>query len=77
MENSLEHAIRLLGSQKALADAIGVSPKTVWAWVNRKAVPAEHCPEIEKATKGAVRCEDLRPDVNWSIVRESSGMEAA
>jgi len=77
MENSLEHAIRLLGSQKALADAIGVSPKTVWAWVNRKAVPAEHCPAIERATNGAVRCEDLRPDVDWAYLRNSTNQEAA
>jgi len=77
MKNSLEHAIRLLGSQKALADAIGVSPKTVWAWVNRKAVPAEHCPAIERATNGAVRCEDLRPDVDWAYLRNSTNQEAA
>ncbi|WP_396189721.1 helix-turn-helix domain-containing protein [Flavobacterium sp.] len=73
MEKSLNQAIYLLGSQKALADAIGVSPKTIWAWVSRKAVPAEHCPEIEKATAGAVRCEDLRPDVDWAYLRGSKG----
>jgi DNA-binding transcriptional regulator YdaS (Cro superfamily) len=77
MEKSLNQAIYLLGSQKALADAIGVSPKTIWAWVNRKSVPAEHCPAIEKATSGAIRCEDLRPDVDWAYLRKSQKPEAA
>lgn len=25
---------------------------------------------IEQFTNGAVRCEDLRPDVNWSVLRK-------
>lgn len=66
-----------MGSQKALADAIGVSSKTVWAWLNREAVPAEYCPAIERATNGAVRCEDLRPDVDWAYLRNSTNEDAA
>lgn len=77
MEKSLTRAICLLGSQKSLAEAVGVSPKTVWAWVSRKTVPAEHCPAIEKATNGAVRCEDLRPDVDWAYLRNSTNEDAA
>lgn len=38
-------------------------------WKARGNVPAEHCPAIERATAGAVRCEDLRPDVAWSVLR--------
>ncbi len=30
---------------------------------------AERCIEIEKAAGGAVRCEDLRPDVDWAYLR--------
>jgi DNA-binding transcriptional regulator YdaS (Cro superfamily) len=40
-------------------------------------VPAAHCPSIERATKGAVRCEDLRPDVDWAVLRNSSEQVAA
>ena len=43
-------------------------------------IPAEHCPAIERATGGAVRCEELRPDVAWSVLRataEPSAQEAA
>ena len=27
------------------------------------------CIEIENQSRGEVRCEDLRPDVNWSVIR--------
>ncbi|OCG12730.1 YdaS family helix-turn-helix protein [Gilliamella apicola] len=27
------------------------------------------CIEIENQSCGEVRCEDLRPDVNWSVIR--------
>ncbi len=72
MEKPILSAIRILGSQRLLADAIGVNPKTVWAWVNRDRVPAEYCPAIERATDGEVRCEELRPDADWAYLRSSS-----
>lgn len=67
--NGLQRAIDILGSQSALAGAIGRVPQVVNNWVRRGNVPAESCPEIEKATKGAVLCEDLRPDVDWAYLR--------
>ena len=30
------------------------------------------CISIERATSGAVRCEDLRPDVDWAYLRGTS-----
>ncbi len=70
---ALRRAVDLLGSQASLARAInlsGPSPKAVvWAWFDRGRIPAEHCPAIERATGGAVRCEDLRPDVDWQVLR--------
>lgn len=77
--NALQQAISQTGGQSKLAKAIGVAPQVVNNWLARKNVPADHCPAIEKATGGAIRCEDLRPDVEWSVVRgtclvaESSG----
>ncbi|HEY4530940.1 MAG TPA: YdaS family helix-turn-helix protein [Luteimonas sp.] len=29
------------------------------------------CIAIERESKGAVRCEDLRPDVDWSYLRKT------
>lgn len=46
-------------------------------WRKRGRVPAEHCPAIERATGGAVRCEDLRPDVDWAVLRGAPAVEAA
>ena len=56
-----------------MARALGVTPPTVHQWqTGRRPVPAERCPDIERATGGAVRCEDLRPDVDWGVVRQSA-----
>ena len=46
-------------------------------WQKRGRVPAEHCPAIERATGGKVRCEDLRPDVDWSVLRDGVKCEEA
>lgn len=63
-------ACEIMGSQKALADALEVSPSTVNQWVSEiRPIPAEHCPTIEKLTGGAVRCEDLLADVDWAYLR--------
>lgn len=43
----------------------------------RKAVSAHQrlgadlCIKIDKASKGEIRCEDLRPDVDWAYLRGS------
>lgn len=66
----LTRAIQIVGSFSALARDLGLTKGAVWQWTmpGRK-VPAEHCPDIERITSGAVRCEELRPDVNWAYLR--------
>lgn len=57
-------------SGAALAKKIGVPDSLISQWRNEtRPVPADRCPAIERATKGAVRCEDLRPDVDWAYLR--------
>lgn len=57
-------------SQADLAKELGVTPGAVSQWVSGTTeVAAERCPAIERATGGQVRCEDLRPDVEWSVLR--------
>lgn len=68
----LDRAIEIAGSQSALARFCGVAQTAVSAWRVRKSIPAEYCPAIERATSGAVRCEELRPDVDWSVLRGTS-----
>ena len=63
-----------LNQRRGLATAIGrsicVSPVLISQWANHiRNVPAGRCPDIEAATGGAVTCEELRPDVNWSVLR--------
>jgi DNA-binding transcriptional regulator YdaS (Cro superfamily) len=58
------------GGGHALAKEVGVSQVMISQWkTGTKQVPAERCPSIEKATNGAVRCEELRPDVDWAFIR--------
>ena len=66
--NQIDRAIAIAGGLTALSEIIGQSPQVVSNWRSRK-VPAERCPAIERATKGAVRCEELRPDVDWAFIR--------
>lgn len=70
----VDKAAGILGSQVALAALCGVSRGAVNQWKDpSRKVPAEHCPVIERATKGLVRCEDLRPDVAWDVLRMQAG----
>jgi DNA-binding transcriptional regulator YdaS (Cro superfamily) len=63
-------ACAIVGGQAAMARTLGVKPPTVNEWIkSKRPIPAERCPAIERATSGAVRCEDLRPDVDWSVLR--------
>lgn len=61
------------GSNRDLARAVGVSDVIVSQWkTGTRQVPAERCPAIERTTGGAVRCEDLRPDVDWAYLRATN-----
>lgn len=69
-EEALDQASEIVGSMQALGEKLGVTKGAVGQWkLPGRRVPAEHCPAIERLTDGVVRCEDLRPDVDWAIVR--------
>lgn len=75
---ALDKAIRILGSLVAVGAVCNVSKGAVSQWKDEgRRIPAEHCPLIERATNGAVRCEELRPDVAWDVLRMQAGMEPA
>jgi len=58
------------GQASLLGRLMNVSPVLISQWANgHRPIPAERCPEIERATGGAVICEDLRPDVDWQVIR--------
>lgn len=65
--DALRRAIGVAGTAAGLARSVGVSVNAPLMWLERGRVPAEHCPDIERET--GVRCEELRPDVSWYVLR--------
>lgn len=70
---ALDEAITGAGGVGALAGRIRVAASAPSMWKSRGRVPAEHCPAIERET--GVRCERLRPDVAWDVLRMQAGQE--
>lgn len=66
---ALQLAIIKAGGKSALAEGLGVSYQVLSNWCSR-GVPAERCPDVERLS--GVRCEALRPDVNWSVLRATA-----
>ena len=68
MKHPIEKAAEIAGSEKALADWLGVTKAAVWQWKQEgRKTPIEHCPEIERRTCGAVTRRDLRPS-DWEQI---------
>ena len=65
-------ACKIVGKNSDMAKFLGVSAPTVTQWINGvRRVPAERCPDVERATGGLVTCEELRPDLaeQWAYLR--------
>jgi DNA-binding transcriptional regulator YdaS (Cro superfamily) len=71
-KEAIGEAVRLAGGQSALAAALGKRQAHVYHWLQAGRVPAQYCPSIERITSGAVTCEDLWPDTEWSVLRISA-----
>ena len=79
-DTRFDRVVAAFGSQVELARAIGVSPGRVAQW-RRRGIPAERCFEIEQQSRAiaakrgdpalVVLCEELRPDLDWAVVREN------
>lgn len=70
--DAVRRAAKLLGSQRALAIALGVAPVNVSQWLSSaslkgRPVPPKQCVRIEALTKGAVSRRELRPD-DWQDI---------
>lgn len=69
-EAALDEVVSIVGSMQLLADHLGVTKGAVGQWkLDDRRIPAEHCPAIERLVNGKVRCENLRPDVDWAYLR--------
>lgn len=62
METGIEKAVRIAGSQTALAQLLGLTPQAVQKWVGRGKPPVERCKDIETALHGQVTRVELDPD---------------
>lgn len=65
MQNPIDTAAEVIGSQQALAVALGVTKAAVWQW--KKQVPVIYCLRIERLTAGKVSRKDLRPN-DWHLI---------
>jgi DNA-binding transcriptional regulator YdaS (Cro superfamily) len=75
-QEALDKVVSIVGSMQAVADHLGVTKGAVGQWkLQGRRVPAEHCPAIEKMVGGAVTCEELRPDVDWAVLRGQTGVK--
>ncbi len=63
--NGIKAAINLFGSQKNLANKLGLKPQNLQVWISgKRSIPPKRCVQIEKLTNGAVTRKDLRPN-DW------------
>lgn len=76
--NLISYINQKRGRAAELSRSIGLTPVLISQWANgQRQVPAERCPEIEKATLGVVSCEELRSDVDWAYLRGTQSKESA
>jgi len=61
--DQLMKLIAWVGSRKRLADECGVTPQSVYYWVKRGRISAQHATIVERKTDGLFKRADLRPDV--------------
>jgi DNA-binding transcriptional regulator YdaS (Cro superfamily) len=73
--DALEQAIAHMGGITVLSRALGITGRSVVHQWRLTRVPAEHCPDVEALT--GVRCEELRPDVNWAVLRSKPRKQKA
>jgi len=75
-QTNLKKAIAKMGGVAATVRKLGLNGHAVvYQWTKNR-VPAERCIQIETVTEGAVRCEDLRPDLRWDVLRNSKDEKA-
>ena len=64
MSNPIKLAIEQIGSQRALAEALNVSPSFVSQCLSGyRKMPVGHCRRIEELTSGSVTRAQIRPDI--------------
>ncbi|WP_200780894.1 helix-turn-helix domain-containing protein [Klebsiella oxytoca] len=73
MNPYIQKAVEIAGGQAALARACGVSQPAVFRWLNGRRVKADHVMSIVKATNGAVKAYEIRPDLPDTFPHPADG----
>ncbi|AWX15583.1 transcriptional regulator [Mergibacter septicus] len=66
MKESISKAIKICGSQTALANYCGVSQQTVCKWLNGGGIRAKYIQRIVNATNGKITADELLSELNKS-----------
>lgn len=74
LKSPLEQACDVVNGPSRLAELLSkrgrpVSKASISRW-KKERVPAEACPDIEALT--GIKCEHLRPDVHWEVLRKKA-----
>ncbi len=60
------------GAQSRMSKATKIPAPMLSAYASgARRVPADQCPEIERASGGRVRCEGMRPDEPWHRIPDA------
>jgi DNA-binding transcriptional regulator YdaS (Cro superfamily) len=59
----IEKAVKIIGSQTALAKHFEIEPQAVQQWISSGRVPTKRVLGIEALTNGEVSRHELRPDI--------------
>lgn len=62
--------ITKLGGPTIVAASLGITSQAISLWASKNKIPAERCPELELLSQGTIKCEEMRPDVKWWVLRE-------
>lgn len=63
----IKHVLDNAQFRASIVAKLGVTQQAITNWKQR-GIPAEKCPDIEAIT--GIKCEQLRPDVNWAVLRK-------
>jgi len=67
--------IKTLGGPASIGRQLGIRGQAVSLWIRAGRIPVDRVPQLERIAKqlGApVRAEQMRPDVEWSVIRGQS-----
>ncbi|EMB2734806.1 helix-turn-helix domain-containing protein [Serratia liquefaciens] len=63
MNEAIQKAVSIVGSQQKLASLCGVKQPTVWRWLHGGGLDARYVKLIVNATGGQVTAVEIRPDL--------------